>query len=161
MPRSSPKRTQPATAPIDLDRTLEFMRVLWELDHGLQKTSKRMGATLGVTGPQRLVLRLVGRAPGISPTALARTLHVDPSTVTVVVARLVESGALVRRADPADARRVRLELTARGRRLDAVRTGTVEAVVRGVLAKASARDVAAARRVLGALADALEGRGDG
>ena len=42
-----------------LGRVLEFMRVLWAVDHALQSTSKWMEVRLGVTGPQRLVIRIV------------------------------------------------------------------------------------------------------
>ena len=42
---------------------LEFMRVVWALDHALQKTSKRMETMLGITAPQRLVVRILGRFP--------------------------------------------------------------------------------------------------
>ena len=62
-----------------LGEVLDFMRMLWSIDHGLQTTSKRMEATLGVTGLQRMVLRLVGRFPGISAGHLARILHVHVS----------------------------------------------------------------------------------
>jgi hypothetical protein len=40
---------------VDLDPVLDFMRLLWRLEHGLQSASKQMEATLGITGPQRLV----------------------------------------------------------------------------------------------------------
>ena len=43
-----------------LGRVLEFMRVLWAVDHALQSTSKWMEVRLGVTGPQRLVIRMIG-----------------------------------------------------------------------------------------------------
>jgi hypothetical protein len=36
-----------------LGETLEFMRLLWAIDHGLQRRSKQLASTLGVTGPQR------------------------------------------------------------------------------------------------------------
>ena len=49
---------------------------------------KRMEQRSGVTGPQRLVLRVVGLFPGISAGALARLLHVHPSTLTGVLHRL-------------------------------------------------------------------------
>jgi MarR family transcriptional regulator, organic hydroperoxide resistance regulator len=39
-----------------IGQVLEFMRVFWALDHALQKTSKRMETTLGITSPQRLVI---------------------------------------------------------------------------------------------------------
>ena len=51
--------------------TLGFMRALWELTHALQVSSKRMARVLGVTGPQRLVIRVVGQSPGITARDLA------------------------------------------------------------------------------------------
>ena len=36
-----------------LSPELEFMRLLWAVEHGLQTTSKRMARRIGVTGPQR------------------------------------------------------------------------------------------------------------
>src|SRR3954470_12003885 len=107
-----------------LGEVLEFMRLLWAVDHGLQSTSKRMESTLGITGPQRLVLRLVGRFPGITAGNLAQILHVHPSTLTGVLKRLERRGFLQRRPDPRDARRASLGLTARGRRLDVGAAGT-------------------------------------
>ena len=40
-----------------LGAVLDFMRLLWAVDHALQSTSKRMESTFGLTGPQRLVVR--------------------------------------------------------------------------------------------------------
>jgi DNA-binding MarR family transcriptional regulator len=129
----------------------EFMRLLWALDHALQSKSKRMLSTLGVTGPQRLVVRAVGRQPGISAGALASLLHLHPSTLTGVLSRLVERRLLERWADPADSRRALFRLTARGRKVDEVETGTVEGAIRRVLRGQSVAAIAAAARVIGAL----------
>jgi DNA-binding MarR family transcriptional regulator len=138
-----------------LGRVLEFMQLLWAVDHGLMRGSKRMERTLGVTGPQRLVVRIVGRRPGISAGGLAETLHVHPSTLTGVLRRLVERGVLERVRDPGDARRALFHLTRRGREVDATRSGTVEAVVRGAMASLSSDDLVAAGRVLARLGQAL------
>ena len=98
---------------------LEFMRLIWALDHGLQSLSKRMHASFGLTGPQRVTLRVLGRRPGISAGTLAEILRLHPSTLTGILHRL-ERRELVRRShDPRDRRRTRLELTPRGRKLDA------------------------------------------
>ncbi len=140
-----------------LGRVLEFMQLLWAVDHGLTQTSKRMERKLGVTGPQRLVVRIVGRHPGISAGALAETLHVHPSTLTGVLRRLVDRGILERIQDPLDARRALFRLTRRGREFDAIRSGTVEALVKGAMASLSAEDLAAAGRVLERLARSLTG----
>src|SRR5215211_6021287 len=131
-----------------LGEVLEFMRLLWSIDHGLQTTSKRMEVTLGITGLQRMVLRLVGRLPRISAGRLARLLHVHPSTLTGVLKRLDEKALLVRGVDPLDARRALFTLTARGRALDVPATGTVEAAVQRALARISGAKIATAREVL-------------
>jgi MarR family transcriptional regulator, organic hydroperoxide resistance regulator len=117
----------------ELGPVLDFMRALWALDHALQSASKRMEATRGVTAPQRLVVRIVGRFPGISAGEVADILHLHPSTLTGVLKRLEERGLLERRPDPADGRRALLLLTAGGRRMDRLRDGTVEAAVRRAL----------------------------
>src|SRR5664279_719632 len=49
---------------VQLGKVLDFMRLIWALDHGLQSLSKRMQATLGLTGPQRVALRVLGRESG-------------------------------------------------------------------------------------------------
>jgi DNA-binding MarR family transcriptional regulator len=141
--------------PETLGQVLDFMQVLWALAHALTRASRRMERTVGMTGPQRLVVRIVGQHPGISAGALARTLRVHPSTLTGVMRRLVERGAIERVPDVSDARRTLLRLTSIGERIDARRAGTIEARVRAALAGASASDVAAARRVLTRLSRAL------
>jgi MarR family transcriptional regulator, organic hydroperoxide resistance regulator len=140
-----------------LGEVLEFMRLVWALHHGLQATSKRMAVQLGVTGPQRLVLRLVGRRPGISAGELADLLRVHPSTLTGVLRRLEERGFIARKADPEDRRRAVLTLTSAGKSIDAVRGGTVEAAVRRVIEKMPDEDVEATRRMLVHLAHELGG----
>jgi DNA-binding MarR family transcriptional regulator len=144
-----------------LGEALELLRLVWEVDHALQSASKRMEAGLGVTGPQRLVLRIVGRFPRIPAGQLADTLRIHPSTVSDVVKRLEKRGLLQRARDPHDGRRVLLGLTERGRRLDAERGGTIEDAVRRALAQLSPADVRGARATMTALAGTLEATADG
>ena len=141
-------RLGPAAIAGRLGRVLEFMRLLWALDHALHSTSKWMEARLGITGPQRLVIRMIGRCPGVSAGALADLLHVHPSTLTGVLRRLTGRGAIRRTADPRDSRRALFWLTARGQSIDRLRSGTVEAAVTRALARAPARNLAAARTML-------------
>jgi DNA-binding MarR family transcriptional regulator len=135
---------------------LEFMRLLWALDHALNSRSKRMNAELGVTGPQRLVIRIVGKQPGISAKEIAAILHVDKSTLSGVLQRLETRGLVERAAHPGDARRARLTLTDKGRELDSTRAPTIEASVRRALGRVSPKQVDAARRILEVLVDELE-----
>jgi DNA-binding MarR family transcriptional regulator len=140
-----------------LGPVLGFMRALWEVDHALLSASKRMRARLGVSGPERLVLRIVGEMPGITPGALADTMHLDPSTLTGLLQRLVRRKLLSRSADPHDARKSHLRLTAGGRAIDEVRSGTIEAGVRTALEALTPRDVAATAAVLGTVSRVLNG----
>jgi DNA-binding MarR family transcriptional regulator len=139
----------------DLGPVLEFMKQLWAVDHGLQTISKRLESQHGITGPQRLVVRIVGRTPGISAGSLAQILRMHPSTLTGILRRLETRGVLTRKSDPSDARRALFALTARGRKVDMLKTGTVEAAVRRVLAKLPS-EATVAQKLLATLAVELE-----
>lgn len=144
----------PSTEP-PLGEVLTFMRLIWGISHGLQATSKRMEATIGVTGPQRLVIRLVGRRPRISAGELARLLRLHPSTLTGVLQRLEQRDLVTRSRDRNDNRQARFSLTPAGRRIDRRHAGTVEAAVRRTLATLDRRRVRVAAGVLAALAESL------
>ena len=138
-----------------LGAVLDFMRLLWAVDHSLQSASKRMEAAFGITGPQRLVVRIVGRFPGIAAGRVAEILHVHPSTLTGILKRLESRGILLRKSDPRDARRALFGLTPKGRKLDTLKTGAVEQAVRRVLA-IDAGKVAASQEILAALSTELD-----
>jgi DNA-binding MarR family transcriptional regulator len=138
-----------------LGGVLDFMRLLWALDHGLQATSKRMQARMGVTGPQRLAVRIIGRFPGISAGRLADVLHVHASTLTGILSRLEARRLVTRWADPKDARRSLLGLTASGRVLNETRAGTVETALARALAELPDSKIQAAEEVLSVVIRAL------
>jgi DNA-binding MarR family transcriptional regulator len=142
--------------PPPLGAVLEFMRTLWRLDHALQRASKHMSISLGVTGPQRLVLRIVGRFPGILAGQLAEILHVHPSTLTGMLKRLERQDLVRRRTDPRDRRRALLGLTARGRRVESRAEGSVEAAVRRVLGELPEATTENAAELLSEIASRLE-----
>jgi DNA-binding MarR family transcriptional regulator len=154
------RQTQKVAAPVPsvepLGEALGFMQLLWAVTHGLESASKRMHGRLGVTGPQRLVLRIVGHHGRISAGELADILHVHPSSLTGVLHRLEQAELLRREVDPFDRRRALFELTRRGMKLNHQRSGTIEAAISGALAKLPKERVASARTVLRAIAAALE-----
>jgi DNA-binding MarR family transcriptional regulator len=153
---NSPEHQNDDAESAALPDVLQFMQLLWAVAHGLERVSKRMSGEIGVTGPQRLVLRVAGLRPGLSAGDVASILHVHPSTLTGVVQRLVGQRLLVRHDDPRDRRRAVLRLTARGVRINAIGRGTVESAVAEALDRVSARDRAATRRVLERLASHLQ-----
>lgn len=138
-----------------LGSTLDFMRLLWAMDHGLQRRSKRMEVEIGVTGMQRVVIRLIGRFPRVTAGRLAELLHVHPSTLTGVLKRVVERGFVSRERDASDARVAHFELTADGTKIDNVQAGTVKAAIRRALGRLAAAEIDAARVVLSAVSEEL------
>ena len=131
------------------------MQRLWELVHALAVQSKRMGKTLGVTGPQRLVIRVVGQSPDATAREIAEILGLHPSTLTGVLARLERQKMIQRKVDPDDRRRVRFRLSAEGRRIDRERKGTVEAAVRRAMSRAEPGMIAATEGLLALLVGEL------
>ena len=144
--------TEPSAGDVDLPDVLQFMQLLWTVVHGVDLRSKKMRTEIGITGPQRLVLRVVGLSPGLSAGRLASVLRVHPSTLTGVLRRLTAQGLLNRVDDPRDRRRVILRLTSSGVRANTVRRGTVEGAIATALQGISPRDRASAKRVLERLA---------
>jgi DNA-binding MarR family transcriptional regulator len=139
-----------------LDPVLDFLRLLWSIEHALQRISKRMASRIGVTGPQRLVLRIVQRYPGISAGELAHIVRLHPSTITGILQRLVARGLLDRTRDPHDSRRAHLRLTRRAVPFTRQSEGTVEQAVTRVLQRGGPPTVRAARTLLAALVRDLD-----
>ncbi len=155
--RSKPARPQKTARrsrepEIRLDATLSFMRALWALDHGLRQRSRRMHIDLGLTGPQRLVVRIIGQFPGSSAGSVAVILNLHPSTLTEILKDLEKRGFIKRRADSRDRRRAVLDLTPAGRRVDRLHAGTVEASVRKALRTLPKHKIRTTEEVLGILA---------
>lgn len=143
-----------------LGDALEFLERVWRLNHAMQRCSNRMSRDLGLTGPQRLVVRCVGKYPGLTASQLAAILHLDRGTVSAALNRLEDKGLLERRADPRDGRRVTLGLTAEGRLLDRPTEHTIESAVEHLLRVTGDADREATERMLAALAYALEVEAD-
>ncbi|HZI79434.1 MAG TPA: MarR family transcriptional regulator [Vicinamibacterales bacterium] len=140
---------------IPLDDVLRFMRLIWAIDHELERVSKRMEARLGLTIPQRMALLFIGRSPGILASELADLLHLHRGTVSGIVRRLETAGYVSRVIDPADGRRAGLTLTVEGRGMNRRRAGTFEDAVRQLQAAMPAADLASAERVLARLGSEL------
>jgi DNA-binding MarR family transcriptional regulator len=135
---------------------LRFVQLLWQLDHALNKRSRRLLRLVGVTAPQRFIIRVIALYPGSTPSHIARWLHVTPATVTRVVQRMEEAGLLRREPDPADSRRVLLHLTAKARRLEEKTESSGESPIARVLARTPAARVEETCKMLAALIEELE-----
>jgi DNA-binding MarR family transcriptional regulator len=91
-----------------LDSVRRLVRILRLYDRAAQ-------TQVGLSGAQLFVLTELGKTPELSLTELAERTRTDQSSVSVVVARLVEAGLVSRERADDDARRLVLTLTRSGR----------------------------------------------
>lgn len=83
----------------------------------LRLSARRAERDLGLSGAQLFVLQQLGEGAAESVNDLAERTHTHQSSVSVVVRRLVDRDLVVRAPSREDARRVRLELSKKGRAL--------------------------------------------
>ena len=135
---------------------IDFLRLIWSVDHALQRRSKSMATALGITGPQRLVIRIIGRFPSVHARQLAAILHLHPSSLTAVLKRLERRGLVRRWSDERDRRRWLLGLTRQGQVLNRKTPGTIEAAVQRMLKTTTRHELDVTRAVLGKLVHELD-----
>jgi DNA-binding MarR family transcriptional regulator len=111
-----------------------------------------------LTSSQLDLVRVILRRPGVSVNEAAEELRLAPNTVSTLVRQLTDQNMVIRRADPADRRVARLDLTPTMRRKVAAfrdrRVGTLVAA----MTRLSVRDqrrLTDAVELLGRLAEEL------
>jgi len=98
----------------DASHALDALR---RIVRSLRTSAHRAENSVGLSGAQLFVLHELGHTPAASLAELATRTLTDPSSVSVVVARLVARRLVARTPSSADRRRRELSLTAAGRAL--------------------------------------------
>lgn len=116
MPRAS-SSPSPDPAWLQLDRQLCF--ALYASSLAMTRLYKPLLDPLGLTYPQYLVMLVLWESDGLGVSAIGERLQLDSGTLTPLLKRLESAGLVQRLRDAADERRVRVQLTAGGRALQA------------------------------------------
>ena len=98
-----------------LDNQLCFS--LYSTSLAMGKLYKPILDELGLTYPQYLMMMVLWEQDGITITDLSARLMQDKGALSPVIRRLERQGLIERRRDPQDDRRVLIQLSAAGRRL--------------------------------------------
>ncbi len=96
------------------DERLAIVQSLRLLVHGLRVTAHSVERELGLTGAQLFVLGEIANEPNLSIRRVSERTLTDPSSASVVVARLLEKGLVKRRQNPVDRRTSLLSITRKG-----------------------------------------------
>lgn len=126
-----------------LPESLRLLSLLWSLNAALQRTSIDMEARLGVTGPQRFLLRFVGLEPGVTRVRLTNVITLNTDDLQSNLEQLVAQNLLTVRGEPQG-----YFLTANGARVNAMMIGTAEQAVSKALDEGSAYERTSLRRML-------------
>jgi MarR family transcriptional regulator, organic hydroperoxide resistance regulator len=138
------------------DPVLKFLQSVWQLEHALERASKRMEDAFGISGPQRFALRMIGVRPGITAGELATMLHLHPSTVTGIVQRLELRKLVKRTSNATDGRVAHLHLTAAGLKANRpAAKGTIERAAQTALSRCPEPQRKATAAMIGQFASEL------
>lgn len=110
----------PDAPTLPLDSQLCFS--IYSASIAINRAYKPMLDALGVTYTQYLVMSTLWERDGLTISAIADRLGLEPSTITPAVKRLEAAGFLGRQRSVVDERQVQVHLTATGRDLH-VKTG--------------------------------------
>ncbi len=118
---STPPPQDNGTERLDTEVTAA-MNAIRRIVRSLRLSSRAAEKALGVSGAQLFVLQQLAEGANRSDVApsiaqLAELTSTDPSSVSVVVSRLVARGLAARRASKADGRRAEVVITPAGRAL--------------------------------------------
>lgn len=103
--------------PLPLDSQLCFS--IYSASIAIHRVYKPMLDELGITYTQYLVLSALWEGDGLTITAIADRLALEPSTITPAVKRLENAGFLTRQRSASDERQVQVHLSPKGTSLQA------------------------------------------
>src|SRR5687767_9476300 len=122
MPRARKKTplTVSRAALLSQGSDAEFRGLIHDLiayGHKLDACRDAFAAIAGISGVQYEILMLVSRADGLTIGEVAARLHRSGAFITVEANKLAAEGILEKAADPADGRKVRLNMTAKSQKM--------------------------------------------
>ncbi len=146
-----PSQNTPANPALLLDNQLCF--ALYSTSLAMTKLYKPLLEDLGLTYPQYLVMLVLWERDGVTVSELGERLYLDSGTLTPLLKRLEAAGLVARIRAVEDERRVRVTLTAAGRKLKA-RAAAVPGCIRSA-AQCSVAELTSLKKQLGELRERL------
>lgn len=126
----------------------EILRSLRRITRAIDLHSKALMGTYGLTGPQLVCLRAIGRKQKMTPTELARVVSLSQGTVTGIVSRLVTRQLVRRERAHRDRRSIYVSITQAGADLIAAAPSPLQERFSVQLDSLSGEDQEAIRDVL-------------
>ncbi|WP_373498475.1 MarR family winged helix-turn-helix transcriptional regulator [Desulfococcus sp.] len=97
--------------PPDEKITDQVLLAIRQITQAIDLHSRYLSKHYGLTGPQLVILKELGKHGEMSVGEVARAISLSQSTLTGILERLEKRGMIVRRKSEADRRSVRIDLT--------------------------------------------------
>lgn len=155
---TAPTSTASPPSPDLLALDAQFCFPVYAATNLIARAYRPLLEPLGLTYPQYLVMLVLWESEPVTVKALGERLLLDSGTLSPLLKRLEERRLVKKKPDPADARRVIVSVTAKGRALKAEAIKVPEALLCRLLAEGgreAAVRVDALRRQLQALVASL------
>ncbi|MDF1510351.1 MarR family transcriptional regulator [Robertmurraya sp. DFI.2.37] len=110
-----------------------FCFLLGKTFHKVSQKGKERLSNFGITPVQFTILHLLWEKEGQKSIDIAKRLHLDGSTITPILDRLVQNGLIERRHDPKDRRINLIYLTEKGKELETPLNNTMDEVNHSVI----------------------------
>jgi DNA-binding MarR family transcriptional regulator len=95
----------------------DVLKALRRITRAIDLHSKQLASAFGLTGPQLVCLRVIGRRKFITPSEIAREVSLSQATVTGIVDRLAARQLVTRERSEEDRRLVTVTITDAGKAL--------------------------------------------
>ncbi len=100
-----------------LSHEQQIVAAIRQIIRAVDLHSRKLVDQHGLTGPQLAALDEIVRSGSMSPSALARAVHLSQATVTGIIQRLERRALVERHKSPTDRRSFTISATAAGRRV--------------------------------------------
>ena len=97
-----------------LSQEQQIVAAIRQIIRAVDLQSRKLVEGHGLTGPQLAALSEIVRLGPVSPSALARSVHLSHATITGILQRLEKRGLVLRERSPSDRRSVVITATADG-----------------------------------------------
>lgn len=96
-----------------IDRSDEILSSIRKIIRAVDLHSKVLSKKYGLTGPQLMVLTVIGKSKELSVSEIAKQISLSQATVTTILDRLEQQGFILRKRGQSDKRKVYVEASAK------------------------------------------------
>ena len=137
---------------------LKILQSLRRIIRAVDIHSRKLSLDYNITGPQLIALLSIAEKSPLTLAAIAKDIHLSPSTLVGIVDRLEEKGYVKRERSAKDRRQVNISLTEEGSQFVDQAPSPLQETLAGALTKLSTGEQATISHSLQRIVELMEAR---